>query len=115
MPPVEIYAIRFANYNVLPHVDVRNWGQMQMGLSPVAQNAGTRSDYAGLNMSIERPATAGTKDVASYSMYLLIRERRLPIGSRFIQRVEFDLPQARGFPSGPLNTFGTPPLIEPWS
>lgn len=113
MPPVETYAIRFANFNLVPHIDLRGWGPMQQGLSPDAQNASNWSDYAGLNLYVERSPTAA--DVASNSMYLIFRPDRFVLENRFIMRLEFDVPLARGFPSGMLNTWGPPPSIEPWA
>ena len=101
MPPVQIYKVDFSNGNLVPSIDTKNWGAMQLANSGTAYNPESYNDSKGLTLSVYR--APGSSSDASHSAY--VHSGALPVATRLLLRAEFDRPwvQPSYVPLSPMN------------
>jgi len=91
MPSTRVYFVDFADGNVIPSLDVLEWGQMKTGETSGPGHS-IASDPEGLIVGANR--LSGWSAQVSTSVYVMPRE--LPVESRFAIRLGFDTPFAAG-------------------
>ena len=96
MPFVETYSVTFSNGNLIAHVNTRNWPDMVLSAPTPNDQAERFPDASGLNLKMTRdrnvPATASSLN----SVYVVPPAGSVPLDTRLLMLVTFDLPNAEG-------------------
>ena len=111
MPFKEIYAVSFENLNLHPHLNLLNWPDMQLMVTPDSQGEWL-PHWAGTTLRITRgPVVDATTPAVKNNAFVVPPVGSLPIESRLLLRATFDSPLAEGFDSDgnlhPIPSFGT--------
>lgn len=113
-PPIEAYAVNFANGNLQPHLNPYGWPDFRLSQQvPGAKWA--VSDAQGISLNCRTTAPAAGNEPFAMSLYLVLPEpspsvvgpRALPTEVRALLRVTFDLPYAKALD-------GSSPFKEAW-
>ena len=103
MPFVETYAVKFSTGNLLPHVNVNNWPDMELSTP-----TDSTPDSSGLTLEISRQPP---DDPGKRNSVFVVPPGGVPLDSRLLMRLTFDRPRA--IPQGVLLPGVLPP--EPWA
>lgn len=93
MPPLEVYRVDFSNGTLAPVYDANGWGAMRYGGTSTG-NLQRNFVTGGLYLSAERPLDAQDQGVANSIYVVPPMPGMVPLESRLLMRVEFDLPDA---------------------
>ena len=121
MPTVLVYSVDFSHGNLVPSLDTKGWGAMQIGNSGPAFYPEHFSDAHGLTLSIYRAPTTAPNQDASHTVYVLPGPNVLPVATRLLLHAEFDRPWAQQnyAPLSPVNhpssQPNTTPAGSPWA
>ena len=108
MPTALVYSVDFSHGNLVPSLDTKGWGAMQVGNSGPGFYPEHYSDAHGLTLSIYRAPTTPSNQDASHTVYVLPGRNVLPVATRLLLHAEFDRPWAQQN-YVPLNPVNHPP------
>src|SRR5829696_6726487 len=99
MPFVQIYAVRFRNGNLHPHVNPKGWPDMVYSPSTASNQAQRIPHPQGLTLKITRGLAVDAPS-AMNSIYVVPPAGNVRLDTRLFIRITFDLPRAEGLPLG---------------
>jgi hypothetical protein len=105
MPPIETYAVDFANGNLIPHIDSPGWGNMQLSTPSENDLAQSWPDSKGMNLRLTRGLLVPAGESAANSIFVVPPPGSQSLESRLFMRVTFDLPRAHGISTDPQAPF----------